>query len=306
MIRNFFNRRSNSIKVVYSHDYFYSIDSGPLFDTMRFKKIRDNLIKMKLIHRKNVLIPEMVSYMDLELVHPREYLKIIRNPLQIADMLRLENVDPFDTHILEYFRIVTGGTLLATEYALTNQAVVFNLGGGFHHAHQEKGGGYCLINDIAVAIKKYCGHLRSLIIDLDYHQGDGNLTIFMNTSEVFTFSMHASHWVNAVKKENRDIILPDKCGGEEYMRLLTGAVPGLLASFRPEVVFFIAGSDPYIFDALGDLNLTREDMSKRNMYVFSLIKENNLPAVIVAGGGYGERSWEVYYDFIKKALNSGK
>jgi acetoin utilization deacetylase AcuC-like enzyme len=294
----FFRKKNKSLQIVYSHDYFYRIDNGPLFDVMHFKKIRDRLIAQKVLHRKDVLIPEMVDYDELHLVHTSAYVKSIRDPMQVAHILKLEGVDPFDSHILEYFRIVTGGTLLATEYAIENRSIVFNLGGGFHHAHREKGGGFCLINDVAIAREKYCKNLRCLIIDLDYHQGDGTLAIYETTPEVFTFSMHAGNWLESSKRENLDILLPDKCDGKEYMRILSSSLPVLINSFNPEFIFYIAGSDPYILDALGDLTLSREDMLKRNMFVFSLIKERNLPAVILAGGGYGDKSWKVYYDFI--------
>jgi acetoin utilization deacetylase AcuC-like enzyme len=201
---------------------------------------------------------------------------------------------------------VTGGTLLATKHAIENRSVVFNLGGGFHHAHRDTGAGFCLVNDIAIAIKKYCKNLRCLIIDLDYHQGDGNLTIFQENTLVYLFSIHASHWIDSTKPDKKDIILPDNCNGREYLRILKSALPDLVHSFDPEVIFYIAGSDPYIFDTLGDLSLSREDMLNRNMYIFSVIKERKIPAVIVAGGGYGDRSWEVYYDFIYQSLKDRK
>jgi acetoin utilization deacetylase AcuC-like enzyme len=299
----FLRKKNNAVKVVYSHDYFFGLDGPPLFDIMRFKKIRDKLIDVKLLHRKDVLIPEMVAYDDLQLVHAPDYLNAIRDPLQVAQILRLDHLDPFDTHVLEYFRIVTGGTLLATEYALKYGAAVFNLGGGFHHAHRDKGGGFCLVNDIAVAREKYCRNLRCLIIDLDYHQGDGNLAIFNTDHQVFTFSMHAGLWIDSPKKENLDILLPDKCSGQKYIALLQEHLPALFTAFNPEFVFYVAGSDPYIYDALGDLSLSRDDMLIRNMFVLNSIKERQLPAVILAGGGYGERSWEVYYDFIYHSLS---
>ena len=136
----FLRKKNHAIKIVYSHDYFFGLDGLPLFDVMRFKKIRDKLIEAKLLHRKDVLVPEMVDYDDLHLVHKPAYLRSIRDPMQVAQILKIEHLDPFDTHVLEYFRIVTGGTLLATEYALKKGIVVFNLGGGFHHAHRDRGG----------------------------------------------------------------------------------------------------------------------------------------------------------------------
>jgi acetoin utilization deacetylase AcuC-like enzyme len=275
------------------------------FDAMKFKKIRDLLIAKNLVNRKNILIPEMISYEDMGLVHSRQYLTRIRNPINVAHDLKIEAIDPWDTHVLEYFRVVAGGTVLAATHAFNNRCTVFNLGGGFHHAHAEKAGGFCLINDVAIAIRKLQAttDLRNiLIVDLDYHEGDGNLTIFEQQPEVFTFSMHASDWIEIDKQNNRDIILPENCTGEQYLEILEKELPAICKNFAAEMVFYIAGSDPYEKDMLGDLALTRDQMLRRNMYVYECVKEYDLPMVVVAGGGYGKDSWEVYYDFIENVL----
>jgi len=299
-------------RIVFSHEYYHGMLDSRIdasFDAMKFKKIRDLLIAKNLVTRKRILIPQMISYEDMELVHSKNYLKRIQNPLNVAQDLKIEAIDPWDTHVLEYFRIVTGGTLMAAEYAYEHGCTVFNLGGGFHHAHAEKAGGFCLINDVAIAIKKLQTNRkidRIIIIDLDYHEGDGNLTIFEDHPEVFTFSIHASDWMEIDKVNNRDIFLPENCTGAQYMAILKQELPGICKSFSPDMVFYIAGSDPYEKDILGDLNLTRAEMLERNMYVYDCIKAHNIPMVVVAGGGYGKESWEVYYDFIENVLRKRK
>jgi len=307
MIRRIFKRYKHD-RIVFSHEYYHGVltsGSDSTFDAMKFKKIRDLLIAKDLVRRKQILIPQVVSYEDMELVHPRSYLKRIQDPLNVAHDLKLENIDPWDTNVLEYFRVVTGGTLLASEYACHNDCTVFNLGGGFHHAHAEKAGGFCLINDVAIAIRKLQAENRirnALIVDLDYHEGDGNLTIFEHQPEVFTFSIHASDWMEIDKENNRDIFLPEKCSGEDYLTILRRELPGICDNFSPEIVFYIAGSDPYEKDVLGDLNMTRGEMLSRNMFVHDCVRSHDIPLVVVAGGGYGVDSWEVYYDFIEKVL----
>ncbi len=307
MIRKIFSGRKCK-RIVFSHDYYHGMLDAHInaaFDAMKFKKIRDLLIAKNLLNRKEILIPAMVSYEDMGLVHTKSYLKRIQNPLNVAHDLKIDAIDPWDTHILEYFRMVTGGTMMASEYAFDHRCTVFNLGGGFHHAHADKAGGFCLINDVAIAIRKMQQSRnvgKVLIVDLDYHEGDGNLTIFEDQPEVFTFSMHASDWLKIDKRNNRDINLPDNCTGDQYMNILQNELSPLCTGFSPEMVFYIAGSDPYELDILGDLNLTREEMLLRNMFVYNCVRAHGIPMVVVAGGGYGTESWQIYYDFIESVL----
>ena len=276
---------------------------------MKYKKIRDRLIKEKLIRRKNILIPEMVSYEDMALVHDDDYLTKIKDPLKVAQLLRISEVDPWDSYILEFFRTVTGGTILASEYVIKKGGVVFNLGGGFHHAQKDRAAGFCLINDVAIAIEsiriKY-DLSRVMIIDLDYHQGDGNLEFYRENSDVFTFSMHATKWLEAEKETNRDILLPHNITGNEYLEMLKSNLEAVFDPFNPELVFYIAGSDPYEHDTLCDLNLSREDMLNRNIYITNLVRNKQIPLVVVAGGGYGAESWKIYYDYIAAILKGKK
>ena len=291
-------------RIVYSYDYYFGstgINSNNRIDPMRFKRIRDLLVTEKIIHRKHILKPEMVSYEDMALVHTKKYLKNIQDPVNVSKMLKIEHVDPWDATILEYFRVVTGGTILASQYALHHRSTVFNLGGGFHHARSDSAAGFCLINDVAIAIEKYRSKkmiLRPMIIDLDYHQGDGTLSFYNDDSGVFTFSMNASHWLTSNKENNIDITLPENCNGHVYMNILKSKLPKILGAFNPDIIFYIAGSDIYANDSIGDLNLSRAEMLDRNMYVLNQVQTRKLPLVIVAGGGYGPESWIVYYDFI--------
>lgn len=301
-----------SIKIAFSFDYYIGIATSNAyqsFDIMKYKKIRDRLIQEKVIKRKQILVPEMVSFKDLALVHSKEYLTSIKDPVRVAQWLRIGPVDPWDSYILEFFRTVTGGTVLAVNYVLKNGGMVFNLGGGFHHAQANRAAGFCLINDVAVAIEKArLKHRikRILIIDLDYHQGDGNLTLYNDDDDIFTFSMHAAKWIESTKKNNLDILLPHNISGEHYIQILQKNLEPIIDSFVPELVIYIAGSDTFEDDTLCDLNLSRENMLERNLYVKNLVNINNVPLVIVAGGGYGPESWKVYYDFIAACIKGKK
>jgi len=272
---------------------------------MKYKKIRDRLINEKLVRRKHILVPEMVSYEDMVLVHDDDYLSKIKDPLKVSQLLRIGDVDPWDSYILEFFRTVSGGTILAAEYVIKKGGLAFNLGGGFHHAQRNRAAGFCLINDVAIAIEKLrlkYDLSKILIIDLDYHQGDGNLEFYRDNNDIFTFSMHATKWVEVEKETNLDILLPHDISGSEYYEILRSNLEPVMDSFDPELVFYIAGSDPYEHDTLCDLNLSREEMLDRNLYITNLVKNKNVPMVVVAGGGYGAESWKIYYDYIATTL----
>ena len=295
-------------RIIFSYDYYVGISASnayQAFDIMKYKKIRDRLIKENLIRRKHIFVPDMVSYEDMALVHEEDYLKKVKDPIMVAQMLRIGNADPWDSYMFEFFRTVTGGTILAAEHVLKRGGIVFNLGGGFHHAQRDRAAGFCLINDVAIAIEKVrlkYDLSKILIIDLDYHQGDGNLEFYRDNNDVFTFSMHATKWLEIKKEKNIDILLPHNVSGDEYMDILKSNLEPVFDSFEPEFVVYIAGSDPYEHDTLCDLNLSREEMLERNLYVKNLVNSRKLPLVVVAGGGYGPESWKIYYDFIATTL----
>jgi acetoin utilization deacetylase AcuC-like enzyme len=295
-------------RIVYSSEYNYglsSVGNYAAFDIKKYKRIYEKLLENKLLKKRDVLRPQMCSDEDLKLFHTEEYLHDIRNPQYVNDVLRIDTNDLIYNSVLEYYRSVTGGTLLATAYALKWNVPVFNLGGGFHHAHPDKAEGFCLLNDVAIAIEKFRYLHRAkrfIIIDLDYHQGNGNLLYFKDDLNIYTFSMHADAWVEIDRPQNKDILLPQGCDDETYLSILEQELSDSCMNFQPDAVFYVAGSDPYEKDTLTDMDLTREGLLKRNLYVYDKVTDKKIPLIIVAGGGYGTDSWEIYYDFIAHSL----
>jgi histone deacetylase 11 len=305
--------RRNRCKVVYRSEYLSAIhaqNAHQSFDVMRFKKVKDQLFKERLIRRKDILTPPRLSDKDLELVHTREYLASLKDPMTVGQILNLDYVNPWDEYIFEYFRYVSGGTLQAVKYALENQITVFNLGGGYHHAHPDRGEGFCLINDVAIAVRKMQladKLVKTLIIDLDYHQGNGNLLYFKSDEKTFTFSMHADKWDEfPTKNHNIDIELPAGIRDKEYLNILEKELPPVFSKFAPDLVIYIAGSDPFIEDTLGDFELTEQGMLKRDIFVYREAKKQRIPLTVLGGGGYGPESWKVYFNFIKWVIKKGK
>ena len=302
--------RRDHAKVVYSSTYIYNVLSAGdqhVFDLMKYKKIFDKLTREKILRRYHLLRPDACTYDDLRLVHTDSYLKSLQDTQVVENILKVKIGELLFDSVLEYYCAVTGGTLLATAYALRWIKPVFNLGGGFHHAHPDKGEGFCLINDVAIAIEKFRRLSRArkyMIIDLDYHQGNGNLLYFKDDCDVYTFSMHGDTWVEIDRPYNKDILVSKECGDEEYLTLLEEELDESCYSFKPDAVFFIAGSDTYEKDIIGDMQLSREGMLSRNLMVYRKVKKANLPLIILAGGGYGPDSWETYYDFIAYCLSN--
>ncbi|RMG68005.1 MAG: histone deacetylase, partial [Calditrichaeota bacterium] len=266
--------RPRRVPIVYHPEVLGSVcarQSRQSFDPYKFKKIRTRLVREKLVSPKHLLHPEPASEEDLLRVHTHTYLARLKNPQVVAQLLHLDYVDLWDNYVLRYFRSMCGGTLLAAEQALATGRVGFHLGGGYHHAFPDRGGGYCLLNDVAVAIRSLFARQwvqRVLIVDLDAHQGDGLLEIFSQDPRVFHFDIHADSWITVEKKEQKCIALSHDTGDEGYLSVLSGELPGVFASFRPELVFYLAGSDPYQKDPLGPLALSEAGLLARDRMVF--------------------------------------
>ena len=168
--------------------------------------------------------------------------------------------------------------------------IAANLGGGTHHAYADHGEGYCVFNDIAVAVRvlrREGAARRALIVDLDVHQGNGTAAIFAGDPDTFTFSMHgANNYPLRKEASSLDLALPDGTADADYLALLYQHLPRLLGAFRPEIVFYQAGVDPLAGDRLGRLGLSMEGLRRRDEYVLSCCARAGLPVVVTLGGGY--------------------
>ena len=168
-----------------------------------------------------------------------------------------------------------------------------NLAGGTHHAFADRGEGFCVFNDVAIAIRVMQREglvRRALVIDLDVHQGNGTHAIFAGDDSVYTFSMHGGRNYPFHKIPGTlDVELEDGTNDDEYLARLIAALPGVLSDAAPDVVFFIAGADPHEGDLLGRLDLTFDGLARRDAYVMERCREVGLPVVVTIGGGYGAR-----------------
>jgi acetoin utilization deacetylase AcuC-like enzyme len=159
-----------------------------------------------------------------------------------------------------------------------------------------------------IAIEKFIKEKkikRVLVVDLDYHQGNGILLFYRKNPDIFTFSMHSENWESVEKENNIDIELSSHITDNEYLTELKNNLPKVLEKFRPDLTIYLAGSDPFIEDELGDFDISEEGMLERDIFVYQLIKSYKIPLVVLAAGGYGVDSWKIYYNFIKWVIKNG-
>ncbi len=293
--------------IVYSPRY--QIDLGAhVFPTAKYPRLRETLVARRLAAPSDFIEPPPASWDDLALVHTDDYLdKLRRGTMGLAEQALLE-LTPTPAAV-EGFRLMCGGTLLAARLALglahppdvvdhpgpdpgahrPTRRLGLHLGGGFHHACEDHGEGFCMFNDVAVAIRvlqRDRAVSRVAIVDCDVHQGNGTAFIFAGDRRVFTFSIHQEHNYPAFKPAGSlDVALPDDADDETYLRQLGGALPRVLAS-GPDLVFYLAGADPFEQDRLGGLGLTKQGLRRRDALVFAAARELDLPVVVTLAGGY--------------------
>lgn len=274
------------MRVVYSAQYAIEIGTH-VYPTAKYAHIAQRLQRGRVIPSDGWLDPEPAAWNDLELVHTTAYLRKLRDgSLSTTEAVRLEI--PWSEAITSGFRLMTGGTVTAARAALRH-GVAVHVGGGFHHAYAGHGEGFCMFNDVAVAIRRLQDDgaiTRASVIDCDVHHGNGTASIFAADSTVFTFSMHQQNNYPADKPPGTlDVPLADRTSDEEYLRLLDGALPMVLAH-RPDVVVYLAGADPFERDQLGGLSMTKDGLRARDRMVLEAACEAGIPVVVALAGGY--------------------
>jgi len=276
------------IQAVYSNAY--GIDLGlHVFPTEKYRLVYQQLERRGLVSRITWYEPQPLSWDDLARVHAREYLEQARTgAFSAAELAQLEL--PWSVPIVEGFRLMCGGTLTAAALAAGGGAApVVHLGGGFHHAFPAHGEGFCLFNDVAVAIRVLQDRgaiARAAIVDLDVHHGNGTAFTFETDSSVFTCSLHQQHNYPAFKpRGSLDIGLADGTTGEQYQAALERALVEV-ARFAPDLVIYLAGADPYQHDRLGGLRLTKDALRARDRSVFDWCRRANVPVATLLAGGY--------------------
>ncbi len=254
----------------------------------KFRAVADLIRKEDLLDGGSFFRPRPAPFEWVALAHDPAYVDQVFNG-KVPDKVAREIGFPMREDIALRARCATGGTVL-TAYLALEHGIACNTAGGSHHARRLHGAGFCVFNDVAVALRvlQADGAIRkALVIDLDVHQGDGTADIFQGDPDIFTFSMHSQKNYPVRKVPSHlDVGLPDATGDEDYLTILEKTLPGLLARAAWDIVVYNAGVDPYRNDRLGRLKLSRDGLKKRDRYVIGTVRQAGLPLAGVLGGGY--------------------
>ncbi len=274
------------------HSPAYEVDIGPhVFPTAKYRLVRDRLLEGGVITEDQLVEPEPASWDDVARVHTSGYVEKVRaGEFDALDVLKLEV--PFSEELREAMLLCCGGTIRVGRRGL-DDGVAVHLGGGFHHAYGDHGEGFCLLNDVAVAAAALLeeGVVKKVaVVDLDVHHGNGTAAIFSDEGRVFTFSMHQERNYPFPKPPgDLDVGLADGTEDEEYLERLEQALDVVFERGRPELVFYLAGADPYREDQLGGLGLTRDGLRRRDETVFGRCREADVGVGVLLAGGYAVR-----------------
>jgi acetoin utilization deacetylase AcuC-like enzyme len=308
-----------SFKLIYSHDYFLPIGAH-VFPAEKFRLVHDRLLADRTASAEDFLDPKSAADQDILLVHTAAYVEKLKHGTLSPQEEAIMEI-PYSAELVRAFWLAAGGSILAGECALRD-GISFSIGGGFHHAFPDHGEGFCMIHDVAVAIRRLQkdGRIeRAMTVDCDVHQGNGTAAIFAQDAghgatlpssflpaasvqggkretgdksggDVFTISLHQENNYPAVKPPSSiDVNLPDGTGDEEYMHWLDNALSSAFRQFSPDLLCYIAGADPYREDQLGGLSLSMAGLKRRDELVFSVARAKGVPVMVTYAGGYARK-----------------
>jgi len=308
-------------KLVYSDAYFLPIGTH-VFPAEKYKRIHDRLIATGVAEPADFLEPQPATDQDILLVHKPEYVQKLRTgTLSAREEMEMEI--PYSRELVDAFWLAAGGSILAARQCLTD-GVCISIGGGFHHAFPDHGEGFCMIHDVAVAIRRLQRDDKirtAMTVDCDVHQGNGTAAIFAGTrtasallpsasastlphpagttrpgkmrgthaGDVFTISLHQHNNYPLFKPPSSiDVDLPDGIGDDDYLAWLDNALSSGLRQFEPDLLCYVAGADPYVEDQLGGLSLTIAGLKKRDELVFRVARARAIPVMVTYAGGYAQ------------------
>ena len=303
-------------KLIYSDGYYLPIGQH-VFPAEKYRLVHERLIETGVAGPEDFATPQPASDQDILLVHTAQYVeKLKTGTLSAREELELEV--PYSAELVKAFWLSAGGSILAVQHAL-NDGIAINIGGGFHHAFPDHGEGFCMIHDVAVAIRRMQSDSKiktAMTVDCDVHQGNGTAAIFAgartvseplpssatavlgqrplmrgaHSGDVFTISLHQeNNYPPSKPPSSIDVDLPDGITDDDYLAWLDNALSSGLRQFTPDLICYIAGGDPYREDQLGGLALTIEGLKKRDELVFRVAKTRGIPVMVTYAGGYARK-----------------
>ena len=278
------------MRASYCDGYYVPLPEGHPFPMAKFPALHRLLRREGLLDPTDVVAPRQADWTDLRHIHTSEYLTHLAEGTLPARAERRMGL-PWSERLVYRSRLAVQGTINAAFMALTD-GLAANLAGGTHHAFPTRGEGFCVLNDVAVAVRVLqaaCWVQRVLIIDLDVHQGNANAAVFADDDSVFTFSMHgAKNYPFEKPPSSLDVPLDDGTDDQRYLDTLEVYLPRTLDAARPDLVFYLGGIDVATDDRFGRLSLTREGLHARDRYVLRQLRARDLPVALLLSGGYAE------------------
>ncbi len=277
------------LQVAYNDIYVHPLPENHRFPMEKYELLIQQLLHEGTISSEQVFSPDYIPIEDVVKVHDANYLERLRQ-LEISPKEQRASGFVHNERLINRELMIMGGTKECADRVWRNGGAAMNIAGGTHHAFTNRGEGFCLLNDQAIAAKWLLENTdvrNILIVDLDVHQGNGTAEIFRNSPEIFTFSMHGRNNY-PLKKETSDldVELEDGCGDSEYLYQLEASLDKVLKEFQPDFVFYQCGVDIVATDKLGRLGMTRNGCKRRDETVFETVKQLELPVVCTMGGGY--------------------
>jgi len=276
------------VKIAFSPIYYHKLPEGHRFPMLKYELIPEQLLHEGTITQENLFTPNTCDAIDVLRTHDLDYNnKLINQQLSPSEQRKIGF--PQSPALIERELIITRGTIDCALFALEHGCAL-NIAGGTHHAFAERGEGFCLLNDMAVA-SDYLLHknlvTKILVIDLDVHQGNGTAKLMENEPRVFTFSIHGKNNYPFHKEQSDlDIPLPDGISGQEYLEILEKTLPMLLETVQPNFIFYLSGVDILSTDKFGKFNISIAECKRRDEMVLNMAYDNKVPIAIAMGGGY--------------------
>ena len=276
------------VKIAFSPIYYHKLPEGHRFPMLKYELIPEQLLHDGTITQENLFTPNPCDAIDVLRTHDLDYYnKLINQQLSPSEQRKIGF--PQSPALIERELIITRGTIDCALFALEHGCAL-NIAGGTHHAFAERGEGFCLLNDMAIA-SDYLLYknlvTKILVIDLDVHQGNGTAKLMENDPRVFTFSMHGKNNYPFHKEQSDlDIPLPDGISGQEYLEILEKTLPMLLETVQPNFIFYLSGVDILSTDKFGKFNISIDECKRRDELVLNMAYDNKIPIAIAMGGGY--------------------
>lgn len=281
--------------IAWAPEYQHPLPEGHRFPMEKYALIPEQLLFEGSITKEQLFRPEPLTNDDVLRVHERWYWEALRN-LSLSEREMRKTGFPLSEALVNREILIAGGTWQAARLA-SEHGVALNVAGGTHHAFRDRGEGFCLLNDIALATELLLDNRlakKVLVVDLDVHQGNGTAAIFSGRDDVFTFSMHGKkNYPHHKEQSHLDVELDDHTGDDAYLNLLGEILPNLIHGQKPDFIFFQSGVDVLAGDKLGRLSLSMQGCRQRDQMVMEQAAKHQIPLVAVMGGGYSPRVADV-------------